>query len=49
MGHLPRERRGGRRLLPLLGLFVLLKVGTPPQSSEMGIHPAVGSCALRVR
>lgn len=48
MGHLPRGRRGGRRLLPLLGLFVLLKVGTP-QSSEMGIHPAVGSCALRVR
>ncbi|XP_060240304.1 receptor-type tyrosine-protein phosphatase O isoform X3 [Meriones unguiculatus] len=28
MGHLPRGRRGGRRLLPLLGLFVLLKIGT---------------------
>lgn len=30
MGHLPRGTRGGRRLLPLLGLFVLIKVGEPP-------------------
>lgn len=37
MGHLPASTRGGRRLLPLLGLFVLLKVGSPaprPQSSR---------------
>lgn len=30
MGHLPTRTRGGHRLLPLLGLFVLLKVGSPP-------------------
>lgn len=30
MGHLPTRTRGGRRLLPLLWLFVLLKVGEPP-------------------
>ncbi|EDL10583.1 protein tyrosine phosphatase, receptor type, O [Mus musculus] len=28
MGHLPRGTLGGRRLLPLLGLFVLLKIVT---------------------
>ena len=30
MGHLPARTRGGRRLLPLLWLFVLLKVGERP-------------------
>lgn len=30
MGHLPTRTRGGRRLLPLLWLFVLFKVGDPP-------------------
>ncbi|KAM7335647.1 hypothetical protein ACRRTK_006124 [Alexandromys fortis] len=29
MGHLPRATRGGRRLLLLFGLFVLMKVGEP--------------------
>ncbi|KAF6340289.1 protein tyrosine phosphatase receptor type O [Rhinolophus ferrumequinum] len=28
MGHLPTRTRGGHRLLPLLGLFVLLKNAT---------------------
>lgn len=32
MGHLPARTRGGRRLLPLLWLFVLLKVGDPSPS-----------------
>lgn len=30
MGHLPTRTRSGHRLLPLLGLFVLLKVGSSP-------------------
>lgn len=47
MGHLPASTRGGRRLLPLLGLFVLLKVGSPaprPRSS-LRPRPAPGSAA----
>lgn len=39
MGHLPRGTLGGRRLLPLLGLFVLLKVGSPSPRRWGSIPP----------
>lgn len=47
MGHLPASTRGGRRLLPLLGLFVLLKVGSPAPRPRSSRRPrsAPGSAA----
>lgn len=52
MGHLPTRTRGGRRLLPLLWLFVLLKVGAAaplPERSRGQPRSAVGSAAPRAR
>lgn len=45
MGHLPTRTRGGRCLLPLLGLFVLLKVGRSPPRPGGRAPPAL----LRLR